>query len=198
MTRRLLALLALALLAPARAQVTAALEPGSTVTYRAADPRGSFEGRAPVEGLELRFDPAAPQDARLRVVVRPERFDSGIFIRDVNAQRTVFETGTYPEASFVLRRAEGPALPEAGSVRLALSGDLTLHGVTRAITTEVLLEREGERVRASGSFELRLSDYGVRRPSFLFWTVDDRVAISFALELRLVSGASASGAAAPG
>lgn len=191
MRKRLLALLALALLGPAHAQVTAALEPGSTVTYRAADPRGSFEGRAPVEGLELRFDPAAPQEASLRVVVRPERFASGIFIRDVNAQRTVFETAKYPEASFVLTSAAGPALPEAGSVRLSLSGELTLHGVTRPLEVEVQLERSGEALRATGSFELLLSNYGMRRPSFLFWTVDDRVEVRFALALRL---APASGA----
>jgi polyisoprenoid-binding protein YceI len=168
------------------AQLGAEVLPGSEVRYTAQEPRGSFSGVAPPERVALTLYPDNLRRTQLSVTVRPERFDSGVAIRDINARRTVFESATYPEIRFELTRVVSPeALPDAGAVSALLQGTLHLHGETRPLEVPVTLERQGETLTATGSFEVALSDFGMRRPSFLFYTVEDAVAVSFALRLAL-------------
>ncbi len=170
----------------AQAQLVGRFEPGSEVSYRASDPRGSFVGRAPVEGLELRLYPDNLRRTGLTVVLRPERFDSGNAIRDINARLTVFESERFPEIVFTLSGVSAETLPEAGTSTVRLEGTLELHGVTRPLEVEVRLERDGQRLTVTGSFEVLLSDFGMSRPSFLVWRVDDRVTVTLVLKLRLL------------
>lgn len=191
--RRLLGLLlclSLSLGAPVRAQLGAELEPASFVRYRAATERETFAGVAPVEGITLRLFPDALSRSELRLTVRPERFDSGNLLRDTNARRTVFESGLYPEAAFTLEALTGPSrLAEGVVAEVELRGTLELHGVSRPLSVTAQLERQGDRLRARGAFSLKLSDFGMTRPSFLFWQVEDEVQVTFDLRLRLESSA---------
>jgi len=151
------------------------------VAYRAADPRGSWEGRAPISSLSLRFDDAALQTASLTAAVDPGAFNSGNFIRDANARRAVFETHLYPEATFraTALHADAGTLRPGEARDVTLKGPLTLHGVTREVSVPARVTRQGDTVHATGSFPVRLSDFQMTRPSFLGITVFDQVEVSF-------------------
>ena len=178
-----LLLLTLPLLLATRYAVT--LTPESTVTYQAMDSRDSWTGQAPVESLNLIFDDANLRNSALEISVNPGKFDSGNFIRDANARRAVFETGTYPEISFVATGLRTnpitlPATLPVGTTRtIVLAGTLTMHGVSRPLELPVSVERTGGSLRATGSFEVRLSDYEMTRPDLFGIKVNDEVTISF-------------------
>ena len=162
------------------------LVPSSTVEYTASDPSGSWSGRAPVSSLRFSLDPDNVRAAQLSVTVQPGRFDSGNFIRDANARRVVFETGEYPDIRFELARVQTQdnRLADGTSTQLELSGTLNMHGVAREVTTTATVSRSGGTFTATGVLTVKLSDYGMKRPSFFGTSVDDAVQVAFNIEAR--------------
>jgi polyisoprenoid-binding protein YceI len=157
----------------------------SVITYTASQPGEVWQGRAPVASLELSLDPDNVQSARLRVVVEAAQFNSGNIIRDANARRAVFQTHRYPEIIFEASQlsTEGNRIADGVTQPVTVRGELTMHGVTRALETTVTVTRSGQTFVTEGSFSVLLSDFGMRRPTFFNRVVDDAVTIA----LRIVT-----------
>ena len=156
------------------------------VTYHAQDQRERFTGRAPIARLELTRDPQQLARLQLVVAVATGRFDSGNFIRDANARRTLFDSRTYPEATFTspVERAF-LQLADGESMRVTLEGELNIRGTTRRLAVPLTLARQGETLHAEGGFTVRLGDYDLPRPTFLWLQVEDEVEVSFRVVMRL-------------
>ena len=180
---RLLKLAWCFLLAPLLIATTYRAELGgeSFIEYEASDPSGAWQGRAPLETLELTFDDEALGELSLEATLDPGKFDSGNFIRDANARRGVFETGQYPVITLSAEgvQADAASLAEGETRRVTLVGRLEMHGVTNEVTVPAEVSRESGTLRAEGAFDVRLSDYNMDRPSFLGTTVDDEVTVRF-------------------
>ena len=168
-------------------RVEGTIKSTSYVSYAARTPSHAWEGRAPVKGLSLSFNPDAPNEKLdLEIVLDAGSFNSGNFARDINARRTVFETEHYPEIIFTGKRLSAATnLREDGDYVLELSGALNLHGVTRDLSTNLTLTKEGTNLAASGSFDVLLSDFAMKRPSLFGSLVEDKVAISYFVETVL-------------
>jgi hypothetical protein len=71
-----------------------------------------------------------------------------------------------------------------GVRRVAMAGELTLHGVRRPVTVplEVELAADGS-ARVRGSFELSLEAHAIERPSLLLMKVEDACRIDLQLAL---------------
>jgi polyisoprenoid-binding protein YceI len=164
--------------------VTAA-EPGAAVAHYLIDESVSrFTVRAFASGMlsalghnptiairdftgEAGFDPAAPGQALLRIQVRADSLE---VTNDISSKdrteiesmmnQKVLESLKYP--TIVFESAEGSAnqLGE-GRYRIVMSGNLSLHGVTRRLplTAQVILT--GAMLRASGEFSILQSHYGI-------------------------------------
>ena len=168
-------------------RVEGTVQPTSYVSYAARMPSHAWEGRAPVKQLSLSFDTNAPNERlKLEIVLDAGSFNSGNFARDINARRTVFETERYPEIVFTGKRLKAAtSLSENGDHALELSGTLSLHGVTRDLTTKLTLMKEGVNLAASGSFDVLLTDFSIKRPSLFGSLVEDKVTISYFIETVL-------------
>jgi polyisoprenoid-binding protein YceI len=92
----------------------------------------------------------------------------------------VIESDAFPAITFESRGVEATALA-ANHYRVQITGALTLHGTTndQAINARVLVSPD--RVRASGEFTLRQSDYGIELVSAMGGAlkVKDELRISF-------------------
>ena len=161
--------------------------PESVVVYEASDDSNRWQGEAPVESVTLSLDPENVRSSGLTVTLKPGDFDSGNFIRDTNARRTVFETNEYPEITFTAEgiAAEGNSLADGERKAVNLRGDLTMHGVTNEVRLPVSVSRDGATLTATGAFSVLLSDYEMKRPSFLSNTVNDEVTLEFDITLTL-------------
>lgn len=191
--RRLLLLACCGLLGSGAARAeryTLVLDPSSVVQYQATTPLETWQGRAPVEGLEGSFDDRdVAGSLELAVTLDPNAFRSGISIRDINAQRTVFETDAYPLVTFTLTGATLERPLTVGTAQEALvTGTLAMHGVERTVSVPVTVTRTGDSLTATGRFGVLLSDYAMRRPSVLFVTVDDDVRVDIVITVRLEAG----------
>src|SRR6266404_5634030 len=73
----------------------------------------------------------------------------------------VLETNLYPQIVFRSTRIMGQKTTK-GAAHLQITGDLTLHGVTRPIHFEAEAERHGNQVRTSGAFSIRQTDHKIK------------------------------------
>ncbi|MFF2268656.1 YceI family protein [Cellulosimicrobium cellulans] len=105
--------------------------------------------------------------------------------RDAYFRGDALEVGTYPTATFSLT---SPVELPAGSADVELAGNLTIHGVTQAVTVEAQVGTTADGVQVVGSVPITFSDFGVEAPSLGFVTVDDAGSVEFGLDLVPASG----------
>lgn len=109
------------------------------------------------------WDADAPEASRISVNIDPASVDSDHAERDKHLRSGDFlDVDAYPEASFVSTGVE--ALDNG---RLAVTGDLTLHGVTREVVIDAAVVGEGDdpwgnyRAGFEGTTKIRLADFGI-------------------------------------
>jgi polyisoprenoid-binding protein YceI len=74
----------------------------------------------------------------------------------------------------------------ADGTQAQLNGTLTLGGVTKPITVSALGKGEGDALRVTGVYEIRMTEYGLKPPTLMLGTlkVNERVKVSFDLLLK--------------
>lgn len=175
------ALCAAALGAPALcAPITYTVVPGpmQLARFDASTQTEHYSGRTNQVSGMLRFDDAAPAQATAQFDVKLSSLATGSSLRDSNMRRLVLQTDTFPTATFRLARLAplaSPLLPGQTAHVLA-QGTLTLHGVTRPLAVPVDVTRETGAGGLPGlhlavRFVVRLADYNLHAPRFLFFAV---------------------------
>lgn len=105
--------------------------------------------------------------------------------RDSYFRGTVMDVDANPTATFsVTQVADLPELTGT-PVTVPVTGELTLHGVTRQVQTDVSVVRTAAGVDVSGSVPVRFGDHDVSAPDLGFVRVDDQGAVEFFLHLAL-------------
>lgn len=106
--------------------------------------------------------------------------------RDGQFHDRIMETSRFPTATFSLTKpiALGAAPAEGAEVKTTATGDLTVHGVKRAVTFDVVAKRTGTSIAINGSIPVKFADYGIGDPSFGPATVQDHGVIEFLLVLN--------------
>jgi len=86
--------------------------------------------------------------------------------RDTFIKSDTLQTNRFPKATFVARDIEGlpTPLPTSGDATFQLSGDLTVHGVTRPVTWQVTASFTNSGVNGSASTRVNISDFGMTPP----------------------------------
>lgn len=105
-----------------------------------------------------------------------------IIDREVN--EISLETAKYPTITFKSTGVTGGRAKGAFAVKI--TGDITMHGVTRHITIPATVTVSGDTLNAKGEFELKRSDFGVKATSaFHGWVrVKDKLTFDFDINAR--------------
>lgn len=121
--------------------------------------------------------------ARIEVDVASIATDSGN--RDSYFRNTAMRAAKFPTATFELTEpvvADG--VPQPGiAQKVSAKGELTLAGVTRAVTVELDAVLHGASGQVAGSIPITFSDFGVDAPNLGFVKVEDNGAVEFSLQL---------------
>jgi polyisoprenoid-binding protein YceI len=104
--------------------------------------------------------------------------------RDNQLRQQALETNEFPTATFVLTEpielADDALVGE--TVETSASGELTLHGETRAVEIPITATLFDGVITVTGSIEIVFADYGMEKPSsFLVLSVDDFGVMEFQL-----------------
>jgi polyisoprenoid-binding protein YceI len=116
-----------------------------------------------VEGSFI-YDPENPSASSARATIQVDSLDAGVDKLDEHLKSAdFFDAATFPTAEFKSTRVEA-----TGEGKLRMSGELTIHGVTRPVDFEVTLNKVGEhpmrKVPAAGfdaHTTIKRSDFGV-------------------------------------
>ena len=103
--------------------------------------------------------------------------------RDTKMTTDGLETDEFPEATFTMSEdATLPAPPATGkAVKTTVSGELELHGETKAVEVPVEACWTGATIRVSGSAPIVLADYGIDQVETPIVEMDDHGSLEFEL-----------------
>lgn len=113
----------------------------------------------------FQYDAENIANSRVNVTVDVASIDSNHTKRDEHMRGADYlDTATYPTATF-----NSTSIRDVGNGRIYVSGDLTLHGVTKAITFEANVIGEGDdpwggyRVGLQGKYTLAPAQFGMTK-----------------------------------
>ncbi|SQF93915.1 protease PasP [Paucimonas lemoignei] len=120
------------------------------------------------------FDAAKPEASKIDVELKTASLFTNHAERDKHIMSKDFlDTGKFPEAKFV-----STAVKSTGAKTADVTGDLTLHGVTKPIVIKATFNGEGKdpwggyRAGFNGTSTLNLNDFGIKGPGPTSQTLD--------------------------
>ena len=120
------------------------------------------------------FDAAKPEDSKIEFNVNTASVFTNHAERDKHIlSKDFLDAGKYPEAKFV-----STSVKSTGEKTADVTGDLTLHGVTKPIVIKATFNGEGKdpwggyRAGFNGTSTLNLNDFGIKGPGPTSQTLD--------------------------
>lgn len=117
-----------------------------------------------------------------------ESLKTGNRLRDKDLRLKFMEADKFPEITFELGKVPQPRSLKPGTVtRVVVEGTFTIHGVSRRepIPLDLTYLDRDRTLLIRGRFSVRLSDYQIERPSFLFMRLAETVDVEIDLVLNL-------------
>lgn len=108
------------------------------------------------------YNPDSPEQSSFNIVVSTESVDTNNGRRDGHLKSPdFFNVAEYPEITF-----ESTKVEKTGSTTLRVTGDLTLHGQTKSVTTDLKLvgrkeTRQGFKCGFGTEFTIKRTDFGM-------------------------------------
>ncbi|MGH3314416.1 MAG: YceI family protein [Streptomyces sp.] len=94
----------------------------------------------------------------------------------------LLDTDRYPKATFALTEpVDVAALADGRAHAVRLRGDLTVHGVRRAVSFTARAKAGPDRAKIVGSIPVTFQDYGIRAPSLGYVKVEKQGSVEFSL-----------------
>lgn len=115
---------------------------------------------------------AATGNFQWAVLIKGFQFEKSLMQEHFN--ENYMESGKYPKATFIgkITNLGEVNLAKDGTYNAIVAGQMTVHGVTKEITTNGALTVSGGNIKVNAGFNLKLADYNVDIPSL----VSDKVA----------------------
>jgi polyisoprenoid-binding protein YceI len=135
-------------------------------------------------GGDVNYSPSDLSKASLDITIDASSVDTRVAMRDNDLRSEHFlDVAKYPTITFKSKKVSS-----AGTGKLAITGDLTIHGVTKEITLDVTGPSApiknpmgpGQRMGASATTKIKRQDFGM---TYLSGPVGDEVEIQIDVEL---------------
>lgn len=133
-----------------------------TMASRVRGQFDEFEGSAYLDGDD-------PSKSRARLTIRAKSIQTRNPQRDDQLRSTFLYADEHPAITFT-----STAVAQTGESTFKVTGDLTMHGVTKPVTVDFALTgaRNGSRVGFTGSVTINRNDWGVN------WNAATKVLVS--------------------
>jgi polyisoprenoid-binding protein YceI len=192
--------------APAKAASTSAAAGASSLRWT-LDPAGSearFKAREQLAGRDLPNDAigktkaikgAIGVDRQGAVLADQSKFEVDLNTltsdqsrRDGFIKSNTLNTSQFPSAVFVPTVVTGlpSPIPESGEGAFKLSGNMTIHGVTKPATWDVTVKRAGNQLTGTASTFIKLTDYGMTPPKVpVVLSIEDNITLELDFAMTL-------------
>jgi polyisoprenoid-binding protein YceI len=123
-------------------------------------PRLHGEVLAAAEDLSRSRVTLSFETSALRVQEKGEPAGDAPKVQEAMLGPQVLDVSHFPTVTFTSKTVTGKSTAQGG-YDLEISGDLSLHGVTRSVALPLRVELSGDTLKASGRLVLRQSEYGI-------------------------------------
>lgn len=107
-----------------------------------------------------------------------------IALMEEHFNENYIESDKFPKATFKGKVEDfDVAKLSSASGMFKISGDLTLHGKTKKVTTNAKISKSGDKITITGNFEAKPEDFDIEIPKLVSKKVADKVKITFNLLL---------------
>jgi len=174
----LLLLVAIQLRADSR-MYTIAKGGNNVAEFHAEDTYDSFDGKTSDVSGTIVADPANPTASSVQIVINIDSLDTGVSLRNKEMRERYLQTDKFGTATFKSVSVTGPAsIAPNQPAEISVTGDITIHGVTKRMTipVRVVLIPEG-RIHATSNFKIHMPDFGIDVPHTILVTVNDEVPV---------------------
>jgi polyisoprenoid-binding protein YceI len=109
----------------------------------------------------IEMDRERPEQSAVTLTIDAASIDTAIAKRDDHLRRELFDVARYPEITFKSRRVK-----QTGANKGEIAGDLTMRGVTRAITLQVQLLSGSDALARNPTTRWRVTTAPLKRSQF--------------------------------
>lgn len=148
----------------------------------------SFFSSTPMENIEAVnhkatsvFD-ASTGAVEFAVLIKAFEFEKALMQEHFN--ENYMESNTYPKSTFKGKMTGVTAadLAKPGTYEVTVDGDLTMHGVTKHVTTKGTITVDpSAAVKAASTFNVNPEDYGIKIPSVVRGKIAEQIQVKVAL-----------------
>lgn len=133
----------------------------------------SFESKTPMENISATNKSgtcvldAATGNVEFAVLIKGFQFEKALMQEHFN--ENYLESSKYPKAVFKgkLEGVNTSELTKTGKYKAKANGQLTLHGVTKPHSSDVMLEVKDGKIMSSSTFTITVADYDIKIPSLV-------------------------------
>lgn len=138
---------------------------------------------------EVQFSPTHAEEASLRLRIKADSLEVTDEVSDKDRREIeqqmreeVLETSRYPEIVFESTRVAADKATE-GQYRVQITGNLSLHGITRECTINAQVIASEDSLRANGEFPVRQSDFSIKPVSAVGGTIKLKDELKFTFDI---------------
>ena len=149
------------------------------VEFHAEDTYDAFDGKTSNVSGTIVADAAKATASKVDLSIDLASLDTGIALRNHEMRERYLQTPRFPAATFKSVSIDGPDAVAANQpADLKLTGDFTLHGVTKRVTlpARVVLLPDN-RIHVTSAFSVHMPDYDIHVPKNILVTVDDMIPV---------------------
>ena len=133
----------------------------STIAFKVRHMLGAAKGHFSKFKGTIEVDRERPEQSAVTVTIDAASINTAIAKRDNHLRAELFDVPRYPEITFKSRRVR-----QTGANTGEIAGDLTMHGVTRAITLQVQLVSNPEALAQNPKSRWRVTTAPLKRSQF--------------------------------
>lgn len=157
--------------------------------YFTRDGKITFSSDTPIEKIEAHNQKATcvlnAADGRMEFAVLIKAFQFEKALMQEHFNENYMESATYPKATFKgqISNIEAIDFSKDGNYEVTVAGDMTIHGVTQAVsTTGNILVKDGK-LSADATFETKPGDYDIKIPAVVRKNIAEIVQVTVAVDL---------------
>ncbi len=111
-------------------------------------------------------------------------FDFPNELMEEHFNENYIESEQYPKATFTGRLEDDIADIKSGQINTKAVGEITLHGITKPLSTEVSLNFDKSTVEVETKFMIRLEDFEIDIPSVVMMKIAEEVEVTSNFTLK--------------
>jgi len=163
---------------------------GTAQKYFSKTAKVHFLSEAPIEKIEATNNSgylvvdAANGQIEMSVLIKGFQFAKALMQEHFN--ENYMESSKYPKAFFKGRitNISSLALMKDGTYQADVQGDLTIHGITKSLSTQAKMIVNGGKISAKGNFDVAIADYGIEVPKVVRDNIAKQVKVSISADLQ--------------